>query len=249
MSVTPDFVGQRYKDTNTGNIWIANSTTPGDWTLEVQNMQVKWEPHSSKLATLTAFVAYPNLSETECLSGITELSFEQSQLLFITIITAPDVQVIQASNLTDVIDCETDASYGIVIDDCGSLTSISFPLLAVCNGAIGIRFCSNLTSISLPSLVSMPNSEGYYGFQFQQNPLLETIDVSSYVPLNGASVNCEGCKLVAASVNQILAVHVANPAYVSGVINLSGGTTSAPTGQGITDKATLIGRGVQVLTN
>ena len=45
---------------------------------------------------------------------------------------------------------------------------------------------------------------------------------------------------------QILARCVANPAYVTGSIVLGG---AAPTGQGVTDKATLIGRGVSVLTN
>jgi hypothetical protein len=40
MSVTPDFIGQIYKDTATGNLWRANSLTAGDWTLEVVANQI-----------------------------------------------------------------------------------------------------------------------------------------------------------------------------------------------------------------
>ena len=69
------------------------------------------------------------------------------------------------------------------------------------------------------------------------------------VPINGVSFNVQNCALTAASVNALLARFVANAAYVSGSIDLSGGTSAAPTGQGITDSATLTGRGVTVSTN
>src|SRR5678816_3071050 len=56
MSVTPEFVGQFYKKTPQGNMWRANSTTPGDWTLEVQNAQFMWEPQSVNLFALAELV-------------------------------------------------------------------------------------------------------------------------------------------------------------------------------------------------
>jgi len=54
--------------------------------------------------------------------------------------------------------------------------------------------------------------------------------------------------LSADTVNVILARAVANTGFV-GTIQLDGGTNAAPTGQGITDKATLLTRGVTLTTN
>lgn len=54
-----------------------------------------------------------------------------------------------------------------------------------------------------------------------------------------------------ASVNEILSSLVADPVALAadGTLDLSGGTNAAPTGQGITDKATLIAAGWTVTTN
>ena len=59
-----------------------------------------------------------------------------------------------------------------------------------------------------------------------------------------------GCALSEASVNAVLANFATN-IYGGGdqILNLSGGTNAAPTGQGLTDKATLIAAGWTVTTN
>lgn len=57
MSVTPDFVGQVYKDTNTGNIWRANSLTQGDWTLECSGSPTQ-VTLTAGIATATCFIDY-----------------------------------------------------------------------------------------------------------------------------------------------------------------------------------------------
>lgn len=62
----------------------------------------------------------------------------------------------------------------------------------------------------------------------------------------------DGNALSAASVNSILAaaaLYESDYAPGDGALDLSGGTNAAPTGQGLTDKATLISAGWTVTTN
>lgn len=114
----------------------------------------------------------------------------------------------------------------LVITDSPALTSLEFPSL-VTAATITISGCAALTAISLPSF--MPSTGDYLGsprvYNFQSNALS------------------------ADSVNAILARCVANGAFVSAVVELSGGTNAAPTGQGLLDLATLRNRGVTVNVN
>jgi hypothetical protein len=103
---------------------------------------------------------------------------------------------------------------------------------------------SNMESISAPNLVSVTG-----GIQITGAVFLTSVSLPMYLPSNGTSVNFGTDALSAATVNHLLARCVANVAYVSGTVSLNGGTSAAPTGQGIIDKATLIGRGVTVNTN
>jgi hypothetical protein len=122
------------------------------------------------------------------------------------------------------------------------VTTLSFPLLAT--GVTSIS-CGNatLTTLSMPSLVTVN------GAFTCNSAALTTVDLSSFLPTNTKNISFIGASLTAASVNHILARCVASAGYLTGVINLSGGTSAAPTGQGITDKATLITRGHTVTTN
>lgn len=97
------------------------------------------------------------------------------------------------------------------------------------------------TAISLPLL-------GPVGGNVLLNcPNLVTIDLSSFVPGGGMIFSTFGSNNVnAASNNAILRRMVLNAAFTSGSVTLAG---AAPTGQGLTDKATLIGRGVSVTTS
>ena len=65
-------------------------------------------------------------------------------------------------------------------------------------------------------------------------------------------VRFDGCALSSDAVNRILADCVAwetaHPATTTKTLNLSGGTNGAPTGQGITDKATLVATGKWAVT-
>jgi len=76
---------------------------------------------------------------------------------------------------------------------------------------------------------------------------LTSLDVSNNIILD--HLYCPSNSLTSVSVNAILAALVAN-AKTNGVCNLSAQSTPAPpTGQGITDKATLISRGWTVVTD
>jgi hypothetical protein len=91
----------------------------------------------------------------------------------------------------------------------GNITKMSFPLLA------GMTGC-NISGVA--SLVSLGFGNGVW------------VDSKSYL--------FTGCGLNAAAVNQILHICVAS-GLAHSVINLTGGTNSPPTGQGLTDRATL----------
>lgn len=125
-----------------------------------------------------------------------------------------------------------------------SLVVASFPSLVTSGNVIDFDTNANLTTLDLPSLVNAP-----LGFFCESNPSLTTVNVPSLVPVNNMGIDFLGCALNAASVNAILNRCVLNAAYTTDIIDLSGGTNAAPSGQGIADKATLIGRGVTVNTN
>jgi len=106
--------------------------------------------------------------------------------------------------------------------------------------------CLNLVSLSYPSFIA--STVGTV-VEVSGNPLLVSVSLPNFFPINGTQITFSENALNDTSVNHILARAVANPGYVSGAIDLSGGTNAAPTGQGIIDAATLDGRGVNVTTN
>lgn len=151
------------------------------------------------------------------------------------------------------------------------LSSLSLPSLTAQTGATSVNIISNpaLTSISAPNLTTLGSASN--GFVVTGNTSLTsfsfpslvtagrllvtgctnltTVNLSSYLPTNGRVQNFSGAALTQASVDHILARCVANAAYVTGTVTLSGGTNATPGVQGLLDKATLQGRGCTVLTN
>jgi hypothetical protein len=109
------------------------------------------------------------------------------------------------------------------IDENNTLTSISFPVLTTLSEGIRINSNSKLTSIGFPSLISI-SVGGYYSLQ---NNALPSSQINSILnklvtvtPLTGISIS----------------LHNQTP-------------PAPPTGQGITDKATLINNGNNVATD
>ncbi len=126
------------------------------------------------------------------------------------------------------------------------LPAVSLPALTTISagGGLSVAGCSALLSLDAPLLVP------FSGELFcSENPLLETVNLPVWSPANGTNVSFSNCSLSVASVNHILARCVANPAYASGIVDLAGGASAAPAGQGAADVITLTGRGVTVNTN
>lgn len=148
----------------------------------------------------------------------------------------------------------------------GTLTIVSacsaldFPEL-VTAGSIDLSSNPQLAGVSFPKLTTVTN----FHFDFTPLPHLDVPLLSSQIasfdgpvncltlsapyvlPTNAASWEWQNSALDAASVNLLLARCVANPTF-TGVLDLSG-ANAAPTGQGLIDKATLLGRGCLVTTN
>jgi len=91
-------------------------------------------------------------------------------------------------------------------------------------------------------------------FYIVGNPLLTTISIplvvmSINVFSNLVDYNFSGNALNQATVDQILARCVASPLLTAGLLQLDGGTNSAPSVAGTANKNTLIARGMSVNTN
>ncbi|PCH67387.1 MAG: hypothetical protein COC01_05925 [Bacteroidetes bacterium] len=129
------------------------------------------------------------------------------------------------------------------------LTTLDFPSLQTIGYSFEIFNDSSLVSINLPQLDSISNTQAFYIYY---NPVLTSIthpvtylystDMVYYV-INNA--------LPSTQVNSILATLVAiSPAPTNPSLYIEGQNPSAPpTGQGITDKTTLISNGWTVTTD
>lgn len=278
MSVTPDFIGQIYKDTATGNLWRANSLAAGDWTLEVQNMLIKWAPTTVKVGEFMFFGFYDNTEVTELeLLGETCGGIEITTDSALESFSSTTVETIEGSYAPLYIDsCDVLATLdfplvthiqdGLTVVTCPLLASINLPLLATAGPQL-IQTCPLLTSINLDSLATTTGSFQIIVCAILPSVILPafvssggdtainscasltTISMPLWVPGNGNDHSFDSNALNVASVNHLLARGVANPGFVSGTLSLEGGANAAPSGQGIADKATLIGRGVTVTTN
>jgi hypothetical protein len=113
-------------------------------------------------------------------------------------------------------------------------------------GALVLENLASLVSVSFPQLVTVSGS-----IRIHTSPALVSISVPLWVPTNGTNHLFDGNALNTASVNHILARLVASPTWGNAgeTVDISGGTNAAPSGQGSTDKATLIARGATVTTN
>lgn len=149
--------------------------------------------------------------------------------------------------------------------DCTSLVSFSAPILASISDQCWLYFNPAMTSVNLNSLTSVGldllfNGCGCVGISLpalasvggnaatQNSASLVNWSTPNWLPTDGTVLFGDGCAFNAASVNGILARYVA-AANTGSTIDLSGGTSAAPTGQGIIDKAALILAGNTVSTN
>jgi 3-methyladenine DNA glycosylase AlkD len=134
-------------------------------------------------------------------------------------------------------------------------------LVSITDGGFEIAWNTSLSSLNLSALETVYDTLSIAGIlltsldlgslataivNIHDNPNLTDITLTNFVPTNDTKNYFSENALSAATVNAILARFVANAAFVTGVIDLSGGTNAAPTGQGLTDVTTLLARGVTV---
>jgi hypothetical protein len=152
-----------------------------------------------------------------------------------------------------------------ILSNQNNLTSINLNALTVAN--IVTISSSSLTTLSLPALLSsafnisntslqtlmLPSLTSLMGFSVNSNSLLTTISLPSLsgIPSAANNFNAEGNKLSVINVNYLLNKLVSiSPALTSKNIYLGAQNPPAPpSGQGITDKNTLIANGNYVSTD
>jgi hypothetical protein len=151
------------------------------------------------------------------------------------------------------------------VSACSALTGLSVPVLKNIGGALNLDSSNLLSSVTLPALTSIGgfSAQTCTGLQYLSATGALTVALDCHITNNhamtglnlpnatytdGIFFNAAGCALTSATVNQILSRFVAS-AVTTCVIDLSGGTNGAPTGQGATDKAALISSGNTVTTN
>lgn len=133
---------------------------------------------------------------------------------------------------------------GINLQGNNLLSTVSLPMLTSASFSM---YGSKVSTLSLPAFTTIKAT-----FIFS-SPLLTSISLPALTTfINGAQYNQIniGSNLNTAAVNALLAKFVAITPIMNGVpINLQQSPSAPPTGQGLTDKATLISRGNTVSTN
>ncbi len=146
-------------------------------------------------------------------------------------------------NLSNLIEVYNDLDVGNN-EKLGSITFSSLKILHAYD--TGILNNPSLTSISFPVLTSCK------GLYFQNNSVLTSIDLPllTSVTDKNLSLNFNKNALSSSQVNLILNRLLKLPNNIESYIQLQGQNPPAPpTGQGITDKATLVARGNNVATD
>lgn len=129
----------------------------------------------------------------------------------------------------------------------GTLSSITFPTLTA--AIISIYNVSTLTSVSLPALTTVFPGQMGGGLTINYCSSLTVINLPEILTIPaGVSINFSSNALTQSTVDNIL-VRLVATGVTNGSIDLSGGTSSAPSATGLAAKATLQGRSWNVYTN
>lgn len=129
-----------------------------------------------------------------------------------------------------------------------SLTNIMLDKLVFVHRWMTFYDNDALATLNLPELVSVATFP-WQGLSARGCANLANVSLPKYLPTNGRLQTFDGCALTQASVDHILARCVAAPGYVSGTVDVSLGTSSAPSAAGLTNVAILQARGVTVNHN
>lgn len=139
----------------------------------------------------------------------------------------------------------------INLNNSNAMTAISLPSLLNFSGAFSVSTCPLLTSLNVSAMTSRSSGGVGQTFDIAINGALTTVSFPALWPFVDAfDFNATGCALNVATVNAILVSALAAvPAITGIVIDLSGGTSAAPTGAGAAAKIALNLAGNTVTTN
>jgi hypothetical protein len=197
--------------------------------------------------TITTLASYVSVQTDE-------FNYDPATLAHITTVDAPNATYFSLNNFFGSSISLPSATYvNIIFRESPASISFNFPLMT--NGAINI-INSLLTSFTMPSTITRLDS-----VYSSNNTLLTSISLGAIGTIKEIGQNGQSAHvylrynaLNAASVNAVLALLVSldgtngTTLYENATVFLDQGTNAAPTGQGLTDKATLESRGCTVYT-
>lgn len=244
-----------------------------------QDMQIAWTPGNLKLGELLGFSTLgngPNLVGITTLTPgqSTLVSLSISAAPNLTTVSGPSVTSAGTIGFTNddalvsfSLPLLATVAHDFTIGFANALTTVSLPSLTSVGGGFSVFNAPLLTTLTINNLATVATTLDVDtnailtsldlsalvtagGLAIETNPALTTVNLSSYVPTNGIDQSLDGNALTVATVDAFLARCVANAAYVSGTINISGGTNAAPSSIGPgSDYDTLINRGVIIQKN
>ena len=153
--------------------------------------------------------------------------------------------LIGSNPILKTIDLTSLATVGVDLGFSGNQNSDhNFPALVSVGGAFGIS-TSTITSVELPLLTTVGGSFGI------SDGGITSYRLPSFTTFHGTHFTSSNCALDQATVNYLLVLLDSIKGTFSGsvTIDLSGGSSAAPTGAGSTAKASLITAGNTVTTN
>jgi len=192
-------------------------------------------PSLSSMTSLTFFICYRN----NLIGSIPSLSFNTPLKIFLCDNNALTGQIPSLSSNTALTQFQCNSNQIV-----GSIPSLS------ANTQLTNFACQfNQLTGSIPSLSANNNLQIFFCYNQLGGTKLTSFDGGSVSNTLG-NFQAQTNQLNSTAVNAILAAFVAaNKTTGTRILNLGGAGNSAPTGQGITDKATLISRGWTVTTN
>lgn len=254
---TPTFIGQVY--VTSGHVWQATGLTSADWSEIcedcVPGVMTFEAPQVNRVViwaddTVTQFL-FPNLTTVTDALAAAEFFFDSNLLL--ETVSIPLLATIGTGGTSGINNCPlltifsapslTTVGGVLSISQNSSLATVSLPLLQSVDSDLAISANGLLTAISLPALVSVLGN-----ISWNNSVPFITFSAPVWVPTDGTQIGFFNCALDDTSVNHILHRCVL-AAVTTCDIDLSGGTSSGPTGAGVADKATLIAAGNTVATN
>jgi hypothetical protein len=202
------------------------------------------DQNGSTVKTTTQDVA--NLASGGSTFDIVTVGTLGTSPLAISFVNVAVLDTVEGAQSAQIINVPTFRIEGGMQPFTGTVSSISFPTTTI--ASIAIRDISTLTTIDLPVLERAYNQMGAF-FEFSNNSSLTTINIPSLVNVgNNPYLYWNNNAFSQATVDHILERMVATGA-LNGQLYISGGTSSAPSANGLAARATLEGRGWSVWTN